>query len=440
MAARKDLLKAHAFTQQRLVSALVDRDPDNTSPPLRRLGLGLFVSIIIGAVAVAGFGLYGYLKKPGNDAWAEANTIIIDNTSGGVFVTADGTTLNPVTNITSARLITGGEKIVTVRTSSLAGAERGPTYGIKEAPAQLPDPANMAAFPMRVCSLPNERDYRFTTVDFNAPSPSAGTAVALITGTGSGQRTYVVVDGTAHAVESTAMLTKTTPMPASEKFLTTLPQGAALGQLVVDGKGTKSNLGTVGEIVSTGQLDQPASLRYWVLLSDGYSQLSWLDAQAAGATGVVNKPATQVTSNRSPSKPSSATEGIPIEEVQFTSADTSTKAVCATYTADSPRPVLTVGDTVAAPKSRAGGDAFDRVSTTPGGGALLRSTGAFADGATFLIWAGRKYGIPDPASRTALGYDSSPAIRAVLPQILKLIPDGLPAGVALDHDHANRPA
>ena len=50
MAARKDLLKAQAFVQQRLVSALVDREPDSQVPPLRRLSLGLFVSILVGAL------------------------------------------------------------------------------------------------------------------------------------------------------------------------------------------------------------------------------------------------------------------------------------------------------------------------------------------------------------------------------------------------------
>jgi hypothetical protein len=60
MAQRKELLKAHAFTQQRLVAALVDRDPDNPTPPLRRLGLGTFVSALIAVVIVSGFALFGY--------------------------------------------------------------------------------------------------------------------------------------------------------------------------------------------------------------------------------------------------------------------------------------------------------------------------------------------------------------------------------------------
>ena len=63
MAARKDLLKAQAFVQQRLVSALVDREPDSQVPPLRRLSLGLFVSILVGALVavVGGVGFVGLI-------------------------------------------------------------------------------------------------------------------------------------------------------------------------------------------------------------------------------------------------------------------------------------------------------------------------------------------------------------------------------------------
>ena len=78
MAARKDLLKAQAFTTQRLVSALVDRDPDNAVPPLRRLGIATFVGVLLAVVLVAGFGVVGYLSKPTSQTWQQANTIVID--------------------------------------------------------------------------------------------------------------------------------------------------------------------------------------------------------------------------------------------------------------------------------------------------------------------------------------------------------------------------
>ena len=80
MAQRKELLKAHAFTQQRLVAALVDRDPDNPTPPLRRLGIGTFVSILVATVLVGGFALFGYLTKPSTNAWSQDKPVVIVDT------------------------------------------------------------------------------------------------------------------------------------------------------------------------------------------------------------------------------------------------------------------------------------------------------------------------------------------------------------------------
>ena len=57
-----------------------------------------------------------------------------------------------------------------------------------------------------------------------------------------------------------------------------------------------------------------------------------------------------------------------------------------------------------------------------------------------LIRQEQKYGIPDLESRTSLGYASGVDIGTVQPALLSLIPDGLPAGIALDKTHANLPA
>ena len=57
-----------------------------------------------------------------------------------------------------------------------------------------------------------------------------------------------------------------------------------------------------------------------------------------------------------------------------------------------------------------------------------------------LIRQEQKYGIPDLESRTSLGYASDVDIGTVQPALLSLIPDGLPAGIALDRTHANHPA
>lgn len=437
MAQRKELLKAHAFTQQRLVAALVDRDPDNPTPPLRRLGIATFVSVLIAAVIVGIFALYGLLKHPATPDWAEANTIVIDTESGVVFVTPDGKTLNPVTNITSARLITKGGNVKKATTESLASAPRGARYGIVDAPAQLPAASTMTAFPLRVCSLPiTGKSQRYTVLDATAPAATSDAAIGLSVG----DKTYLVVSGIAHLIPDKSLLGNATALKGSEAFLRSLPQGQEIAKYTGP-KGNKAIHGDnlVGDVVYTGDQTDKSTWEYYLQLPDGYSAISYLDAMVNNPTPSAAKRET-VANNRSEEHQNSATPGLPMGQVTVNSTDLTRTTVCATYSGDgSPR--ITIGDAVDGPTTddvTPAISAYDRVTTTPGGGALLQSAGTLPDGATFLVWQGHKYGIPDLETRGWLGYESAPVVGVVQPSLLALIPDGLPAGVALDHEHANR--
>ncbi len=444
MAARKELLKAQAFVQQRLVAALVDREPDDPTPPLRRLGLGLFVSVLVAALVVAGFGIYGLIKKPKTTKWSEPNTIVVDTTAGITFVTPDGKKLHPVTNMASARLITGGDRIVTVTTASLSNVPRGEPYGIREAPAQLPDPGAMAPLPMRVCSLPAGTNARHTVLDFGAPAPSSTIMVALKNLAGD---KYLVVDGVAHLVKPAAEKAIDVRMvltPAADALIASLPSGAPLSPIVPEDKGNTVRGGRhIGDVVRVGDAGDEASQSYWLLLGSGWSQISYLDMRITYGGDAPFVPEAEVRQNISPDKPDSRTPGIPHRKVPGSEADTTRTTVCATYVPGSANPLVTVGTDVAltaAEKARQPAmTSYDRVTTTPGGGAMLRGEGTPAEGTSFLVWEGRKYGIPDTVSRVSLGYGTEPAVGVVNQRVLAMIPDGLPSGVALDREHANRP-
>lgn len=445
MAQRKELLKAHAFTTQRLIAALVDRDPDNPTPPLRRLGISTFISILLSAVLVGIFALYGYFSKSGTPDWQnEDKAIVIDSDSGVVFFSLDKTTLHPATNFTSARLITGGATVYKVSTASLASVPRGATYGIATAPAQLPAISTMGVFPLRVCSLPSsDRTSRYAVLDVKAPAATTDAAIGLDVN----DRTYIVVNGTAHLVPNRALLGSATALKGTEALLRSLPQGQEIKPFSDSTKGNTPSHGknVVGSIVYTGDQNDKTTWEYYIQLADGYSAISYLDAMVNTQTpSAVSREA--VAAARSEEHQTSATPGLPMGPVSFSSTDTTKTTVCATYTADNVAPKITLGDTVSGPS---GDDppppavtTYDRVTTSPGGGALLQSLGTQSDGATFLIWQGRKYGIPDMVSRTALGYgpDNKPQIGVVQPALLSLIPDGMPPGIALDHEHANHPA
>jgi hypothetical protein len=360
-----------------------------------------------------------------------------------VFVSTDKATLNPVTNITSARLITGGANIYKASTASLASVQRGPLYGITTAPSQLPAISTMGVFPLRVCSLPSkDKTARSTVLDVQAPAATSDAAIGLEVG----NRTYVVVAGIAHLVPDRTLLGSATALKGTEALLRSLPQGQEIKPYSGPSKNNTPIRGknVVGTIVYTGDQTDKSTWQYYIQLMDGYSPISYLDAMVnPGTPSAISREA--VAAARSEDKESSATLGVPMGPVTFSSVDTTKTTVCATYTADNVAPKVTIGDSVAdlgddppAPAVTT----YDRVTTAPGGGALLQSLGTQPDGATFLLWQGHKYGIPDMTSRTALGYgpDNKPTIGVVQPALLSLIPDGMPPGVALDREHANHPA
>ena len=443
MAARKDLLKAQAFVQQRLVSALVDREPDSQVPPLRRLSLGLFVSILVGALVVAGFGIYGFLKKPG--AGLPKETAIIVDTEAGVVFVSNGQQLSPVTNMASARLITGGGTIRSVKTAALAGIPRGELYGIPQAPAQLPAASSMTAFPIRICSIPYSHDSRYTVVDFAAPADRSSTGVVL---TDSGGQAYLVVNGLAHLVKpeaKSAIETTTVPAPATDALIQSLPLGEPIDKIRLKEHGNPARNGhKVGDVVQTGRREDKSSLSYWIMLADGWSRISYIDMRAT-QPDPQSVPEQEIDAAKS-ATPHSSTKGVPLEQTPMTTVDTTQTTICATYFDGETFPKIQVGTDVPKPSkdSKDSKDVppavswYDRVTTAPGAGALLRGSNTPADGQPFLIWEGKKYGIPDPQSRAALGYGDKPPVAAVVEPILRMIPDGLPKGIALDHYHANR--
>jgi len=467
MAARKDLLKAQSFTTQRLVAALVDRDPDNAVPSLRRLGMATFVGVLAGIVILAGFGIFGFLSKPTTQSWQEANAIVIDISAGAVFVymehpdepdPAKRMQLHPVPNITSAKLITKGGPVHSVRTASLAKAVRGDAYGIVNAPSQLPDPKDMSTFPLRVCSIPGDIDVvtkkprtRFTTLEIGvAPVPSRNDTFAVQVGT----TQYLIMNGHRYALPTTGG--GNSPLRDGafaldlrmNDWVDSLPADPPMEALVIPGVGnkpTKPESGNIGRLVSTGDTKYPDQLTYWVLLNDGYARIGYLDMRLLVLKynrEPINVPNSETDGYQSKSTLPSA---LPLERPKFYNDGNSfaERNVCATYVEGRDTPFISVDNpnvpSVAALRPPTTSDstevlAYDLIVGVPGGGALVRGFDTLeSGGGATLIWQNHRYGIPDLESRAALGYKDKPTITPIWSRILARIPAGLPNGVLLSH-------
>lgn len=449
MATRKDLLKAHKFTSQRLVSALVDRNPDELQPPLRRVFTGTFVSVMISVLVLAGFGIVGLIFGGGSKDWQQDKTVIIDTSSGVVFAFL-GTDLYPTTNITSAKLATGGGEVTSVKSSTLQGYPQQNRIGIPDAPAQLPVPEDVTPWPLRVCSTaPDEDDLRYTTLQVGVgPSPGeASTAVVR----DSGGLHYLLADGRAYPVPDEGSGTPAllinlgfseagTP---SDAMINAIPQGPPLVPLDIPGDGERAQV-TPGGLADIGSLAtvEGTVTSYYVLLSDGLSEITWLEHRvlevsgrettaisAAEAGGAISS--TRIRQEDMPRGEPSAADSTP---------EQATTALCVTWGGvDSPA-VVELGSPV--PEVGAGSaepGTADLVQTAPLGGALLRAENTSEDGASFLIYDGQQFGVPDAESRAALGYAETPS-QPVSPALLKLVPRGLPADTSLSVEAARQPA
>ncbi|NHB84765.1 hypothetical protein G7085_09490 [Tessaracoccus sp. HDW20] len=180
MATRKDLLKAQSFTSRRMIAAFVDRDPDDPTPPLRRVGTATFVSILIGVVLLAGTTLLGCCVGHGQRVVeGPVQRHPLRRPVRALFVYQDDR-LYPMADVSSARLKAAGAepegqpRVIEVKTEALRGQVQQPEEGIPGSPRQLPAVKDLRGYPLRLCSTaPQGHDRRYLTLEFGSGASSS---------------------------------------------------------------------------------------------------------------------------------------------------------------------------------------------------------------------------------------------------------------------------
>ncbi len=445
MATRKDLLKAQSFTSRRMNAAFVDRDPDDPTPPLRRIGTATFVSVLIGVVLLAGTALLGVVRGgTSDDSWKDQNNVILsDPESGALFVYLDGK-LFPMADVASARLKAAGAdpqgepRVIEVKTEALVGVEQQPEFGIDGAPRQLPAVKDLHGHPLRLCSSASQgQDGRYLTLEFDSEaSSSSGFAIVV---EHSSRDQYLVFEGRAHKLYARpgnpSSLTAGLPIfKPGDGWIAALPSGPPIVPQTIPGYGQPgSERLRIGQmaVVEDGDRD-----RYYIQLSGGLSRISYLEMRAIqqdhDAEGEEPVPMTdvEVTRDLLPDR-KIFTEDIPLDKPtpppgNITSEDVS---VCATFSADSPERV-TLGVDQPTPEIASSapppvGQQIHYVNLPPLSGALLRRADAVTeDSATTLLLDGKGYSIPSMSARRALGYGGVTPV-PVTGGLLNLLPPGL---------------
>ncbi|MGW4895758.1 type VII secretion protein EccB [Kitasatospora sp. NPDC004240] len=162
MASRRDELNAYTFARKRTVGAFLLPSGGGSDEDAPRPVKAVLPSVIVGALVVGGFAVWGVFKPKAPLDWDSGKNIIQGKTSTTRYVVLtdpDGKTkrLHQVLNMASARLVLPVDaKVVVVADDVLdAYANHGPTIGIPYAPDKLPSKAN-ASKPMKwsVCDRP----------------------------------------------------------------------------------------------------------------------------------------------------------------------------------------------------------------------------------------------------------------------------------------------
>ncbi|GAA4998679.1 type VII secretion protein EccB [Kitasatospora paranensis] len=145
MASRRDELNAYNFARKRTVGAFLQPGGGGNDEDAPRPVRAVLPSFVVGAVIVAGFGMWGVIKPSAPVNWDDGKNIIQGKDSTTRYVVLEDPTshekfLHQVLNMSSAKLVLpAGSKVVQVADSVLdAYKNHGATIGIPYAPDRLP--------------------------------------------------------------------------------------------------------------------------------------------------------------------------------------------------------------------------------------------------------------------------------------------------------------
>lgn len=475
MATRSDQLHSHQFALHRVVAAVVLRDPEAPTSPLRRVSAALFAGVMLAALGLAAAGVYGLLRPSSGDAWRDGGSVIIERETGARFVYRNGL-LHPVANYSSALLILGtaNPPSTTVPRDALVGVPRGAPLGIPGAPDLLPAPDQLLGDPWTVCS--------------RAPAGDSGSAEStrveslLLVGTAlDGQETgggsddvlafgargllardemgglHLLVGGRRHVIRTPNLVlpaltwSPDQAVPVATAVLNAVPPGGDLDRIPNERKdepGPVPGL-RVGQVIVV--VSSAGEKRFGLVRPEGIADITQVQADlliADGANGLNGGPieigqALYASAPRAeslvPTSPSAPPATTP-ELVRPARRD----AVCAVFRDGAATPELVLA-TAALPEGGATpagaatneGVTADRVVVPPGRGVVVTALpGPDAPGGavSFVSDLGQRYPLADPQVMTALGYGEVAPVR--LPAAVVSL---LPAGPALDPAAAAAP-
>jgi type VII secretion protein EccB len=259
MASRRNELSAYTFSRRRTVAAFLQPSGGGNEEDAPKPRRAVVPGLIVGAVAVAGFGAYGMIKPSAPLHWDTANAVIVDKETTTRYVMIDHK-LHPVLNIASARLLLPvGSTVEEVDDKVLNSGKvpHAPTVGIPYAPDSLPTSTDAGtAKAWADCERPasggqNATDQKLFVL--------GGPDTAKVSGAGRvdvRHAVYVQAPGGTYLVDSTGTAHQLTADNGQAAMLATAAFGATIGQPQTVTKDWLATL-RIGDPISTPKSDIP---------------------------------------------------------------------------------------------------------------------------------------------------------------------------------------
>lgn len=238
MPSNKDILEAERFNRRRLVTAFSSGTPGGkeleASNSLRPIVVGGVIAALILIVAA----VMGRFSPTLPQGW-ENSTMIVVKSTGARYYTIDGA-LRPVTNITSARLLSeaGSYKTSSVSASTIEGLPRRSQVGITGIPDDVPSSSALSSDQWMSCALETG------THTWVAGKPE-GTSIANSALVTNENRQYLISGGTRYLLDTTGTLgpvrslglDQVTPIEVEAAWLDLFAKGSDLAPLSIDDAG-----------------------------------------------------------------------------------------------------------------------------------------------------------------------------------------------------------
>jgi len=274
MPSNKEILEAQRYNRRRLITAFSSGIPGGRELESKSPFIPLIVGVVVVAIMLGVGAIISQFSPTLPNGWQNSTLIVVKGT-GSRYYTIKGT-LRPVTNVTSARLLSesGKYQVSEVSSSTIDGISRGTQIGITGVPDDVPPAGQLHSDLWFSCAIPGKTH----TWVAHLPEPRTRRGSVLVKNQ---DDFFLIADGLRHKIPREQRnkvllalgMESTTPAEVDAAWLSLFKLGSDLQPLQVQNAGQPvagmpERLGTV-TIGTVIQVDDHGSQRRYVVTGSG---------------------------------------------------------------------------------------------------------------------------------------------------------------------------